>query len=314
MKRTYHFPRLHFPVFRFALKSVPHLPLLLLGGIAQMLWRPATLIKKKRTTTSENNHTVTVENDRTTTIENEHTLHPSLTEGRSNSSLLRRIPQRLALRRSRTKQAKESNEAPKMADLIDHNIETIISLHMHSELKVSHHQRLLERMTSLLGRPTCFYLTLLTVLFWVMLNLSAPRLHLTILDPAPFAWLQGAIGLAALLMTILVLTTQNRQAKFAERRKHLDLQVNLVVEHKVSKLISLVEELRRDMPTVKNRYDEEAAAMSEAVDPQAVFLALDETLEEISKDEEMIFQSSIFISERTIETPSEEAAPPSNEP
>ncbi|GAC1373424.1 MAG: DUF1003 domain-containing protein [Ktedonobacteraceae bacterium] len=201
-----------------------------------------------------------------------------------------------------------------MSDLIDHNIETIISLHMHAELKMSRHQRVLERVTALLGRPAFFYLTLLVVVMWILLNVFASHLHLPVIDPAPFYWLQGVVGFCALLTTILVLTTQNRQARFSERRKHLDLQVNLVVEHKVSKLIALVEELRRDMPTVKDRFDQEAEAMSEAVDPQAVFLALDETLAEIDPDEEqMVVQSDLVMNVTTSITPQNDQRPSSAE-
>src|SRR5581483_10605460 len=89
-------------------------------------------------------------------------------------------------------------------------------------------------------------------------------------DPPPFGRAQGVVGLAALLMTTMVLTTQNRQMRHAEQRSHLDLQVNLLAEQKVAKLIALVEELRRDLPNVHNRKDSLAEAMTRSVDPGAV--------------------------------------------
>src|SRR5579883_139330 len=93
-----------------------------------------------------------------------------------------------------TTPADVSNDISPLNELIDHNIETIISLHMHAELKVSHHQRLLERITAHLGRPRSFYLVLLFVMCWISVNLFARRLGLPTFDPAPFAWLQGLIG------------------------------------------------------------------------------------------------------------------------
>ncbi len=48
------------------------------------------------------------------------------------------------------------------------------------------------------------------------------------------------------------------------------LQLNLITEQKIAKLISLVEELRTDLPNVKNRDDEEADLMKQATDPQAI--------------------------------------------
>lgn len=44
--------------------------------------------------------------------------------------------------------------------------------------------------------------------------------------------------------------------------------MTLLVEQKVTKVIALIEELRRDLPSVQNRVDSQAEAMQEVVDPQ----------------------------------------------
>jgi uncharacterized membrane protein len=95
------------------------------------------------------------------------------------------------------------------------------------------------------------------------------------LDGPPFPWLQGALSLSALLVTTMVLATQNRQAKRATRRGDLELQVNLLAEQKTAKLIALLEELRRDLPSVRDRVDSVANALAKAVDPQAVLSVLE---------------------------------------
>ena len=290
MKRIKQFPDLRFP-----LQSVPRLPLILARTLTQAL-SASKLARNTNTVTTETTASGTMTTEtamtETTTQQDDETVHPPTQTRRR--PLLKYVPRILKRHRSGALKDSKGQEIPQLSDLIDHNIETIISLHMHAELKVSRHQRLLERLTAWLGRPSFFYLTLMLVAAWIFVNLFGHYLRLPVFDPVPFSWLQGLIGLSALLMTILVLTTQNRQARFSERRKHLDLQVNLVVEHKVSKLIALVEELRRDMPTVKDRYDQEAEAMAEAVDPEAVFLALDETLAELNPDEEQIVVQSEF--------------------
>ena len=71
-------------------------------------------------------------------------------------------------------------------------------------------------------------------------------------------------------MTVTILTTQNRVATLAQQRAQLDLQVNLIAEQKIAKVIALIEELRRDLPSVKDRKDSLAEAMTEAVDLDAV--------------------------------------------
>ena len=57
----------------------------------------------------------------------------------------------------------------------------------------------------------------------------------------------------ALVTTTIVLIAQNRQSRLEQQHTHLGLQVNLLTEQKVTKLIHLIEELRKDMPMVRDR-------------------------------------------------------------
>jgi uncharacterized membrane protein len=120
-------------------------------------------------------------------------------------------------------------------------------------------------------------------------NAAAPFLHLPHWDDPPFAWLQGTVGLGALLMTSVILITQNRQGKLAERREQLELQMSMLTEQRTAKIIDLLEELRRDMPSVHNRVDLEAEALTRTVDPHDVLATfeskLEETLEASSSEE-----------------------------
>ena len=161
-------------------------------------------------------------------------------------------------------------------------VESVASIRARAEQRLDKHQRMMEVLTAALGRPRTVYATLSMVVGWIAFNVAAPKLlGWRCLDPPPFFWLQGMVALSALLMTTLVLITANRQTRNAEERSHLDLQINLLAEHKVAKLIALVEELRRDLPMVRDRIDHEANAMQEAVDPHAML----EALERVSESE-----------------------------
>jgi uncharacterized membrane protein len=113
----------------------------------------------------------------------------------------------------------------------------------------------------------------------MLANAVLHQLGMREFDPAPFFWLQGVLGLGALLTATVVLTKQNRAARLAEQRAHLDLKVTLLTEQKTAKLIDLLEELRRDLPNVKNRDDPEAAALQKSMNPDQVLAALDERSE-----------------------------------
>ncbi len=171
-----------------------------------------------------------------------------------------------------------------LTDILDKDIETIVDMRMVAERKVGRHQRMIERVTNSIGRPQAFYLILLIVLLWILLNEFHKYLGIPSYDPPPFSWLQDTVSVSALLMTTAILITQNRQAKITEQRRHLDLQITLLTERKVSKLIALVEDLRKDIPTVENPHDPEAQAMKEPVDPHTALTSLNKTLQAAAKE------------------------------
>jgi len=111
---------------------------------------------------------------------------------------------------------------------------------------------------------------------WVALNVVLALLGHAPPDPFPYQMLQGLLSLAALVTTTIVLIAQNRQTKLEQQHTHLGLQVNLLTEQKVTKLIHLIEELRHDLPMVKDRLDPQAVALQERADTQRVLSAIEQ--------------------------------------
>ncbi len=165
-----------------------------------------------------------------------------------------------------------------MKDHVHDNVEAIAELHARGEERVGRHQRLIEGFTAFVGRPQALYTILGLVALWIVGDTIAARGHHAV-DPPPFIWLQGVVGLLALVMTSVVLITQHRQGRRAEHRSHLDLQVSMLAEQKIAKLIALVEELRVDLP-VRDRRDREAESMAKPADPAAVVSAIKQALDE----------------------------------
>ena len=161
-------------------------------------------------------------------------------------------------------------------DQISKNIEAVQGFYIREEQRISPSQRVLERIGGLTGQPGYLGFILIFVALWMLANVVMRRFGMAGFDPAPFFWLQGIVGLGALLTATVVLTKQNRLAKLAEQRAHLDLKVTLLTEQKTAKLIHLLEELRRDLPNVRDRHDPEATALQKAMNPDRVLAALDE--------------------------------------
>jgi uncharacterized membrane protein len=162
---------------------------------------------------------------------------------------------------------------------ISENIEAVLEFYAREDQKISRPQRIVERISLFAGQPVFLGLILLFVASWLLANVALHQLGTHEFDPAPFFWLQGVVGLGAWLTATIVLTKQNRAARLAEQRAHLDLKVTLLTEQKTAKLIDLLEELRRDMPNVKNRHDPEAAELQRSMNPDQVLAALDERSE-----------------------------------
>ena len=156
------------------------------------------------------------------------------------------------------------------------NIETILEYYRREEKKVSGSQRTLELVRRVLGRPAFLVVTLTFVALWI----GAESAGWVDFDPPPYFWLQGLVSLSALLMAAVILITQNRQSKIEAMHAHLDLQVNMLTEQKVSKLIELIEELRRDLPMVRDRRDASAEALQEPANAHEMLKALHEGHEE----------------------------------
>jgi uncharacterized membrane protein len=128
----------------------------------------------------------------------------------------------------------------------------------------------------MIARPAYLMGILVFSVAWMGFNLICPRYGVTPFDPPPFQWLEMLVSFVALVTTTVVLIAQNRQARFEQQRAHLDLQVNLLTEQKVTKVIHLLEELRRDLPMVKDRHDPQATLMQERADTAQLASALDE--------------------------------------
>jgi uncharacterized membrane protein len=177
--------------------------------------------------------------------------------------------------------AEEPGDAPSrdtdsLSGHIDQNIESVVALQRREWESVSVSQRRVERVSRFIGRPSYLISILGIVAAWALYNSTAALWGLTPFDAPPFEMLDGIMSLVALITTTIVLIAQNRQAKLEQQHTHLALQVNLLTEQKVTKLIHLIEELRRDLPMVRDRHDAQAAALQERADTAQVVSAIEE--------------------------------------
>lgn len=149
------------------------------------------------------------------------------------------------------------------------NVEAITNHQERYQQNATVDRRVLEKIVGIFGQPQFLYGQIVFFTIWGVFSHTIDRSIL----PADFPLFdlrEQLLDVAALFISTAVLIYQTRQEELSEQRSHLMLQLNLITEQKIAKLISLVEELRTDLPNVSNRHDLEAEIMQQAIDPQAI--------------------------------------------
>jgi uncharacterized membrane protein len=77
------------------------------------------------------------------------------------------------------------------------------------------------------------------VVIWVLLNIGPFHLARPF-DPYPFSLLSVVLSMEAVLLTSFVLIRQSAVDLQSERRNHLDLQINMLAEDKVTAVLNLL--------------------------------------------------------------------------
>ena len=77
---------------------------------------------------------------------------------------------------------------------------------------------------------------------WVTVNAGALR-GIQPFDPFPFPFLTMTVSLEAIFLALFVLASQNRLARQADKRSHLDLQIDLLAEREMTAVLQLLQDI-----------------------------------------------------------------------
>jgi uncharacterized membrane protein len=162
----------------------------------------------------------------------------------------------------------------RLRHIVEENASVNDVLRKHHEAEASNLHRPIERFARLVANPQFIVACLVAFSLWIWINTDLALNHKKAWDQPPYFWLQGLVGVLGLVITSAVLVTQARQAGLAERRADVQLQVILLIGQRTAKLIELTEELRRDLPDVQDRRDEQAEALQQITTPGAILEVL----------------------------------------
>jgi uncharacterized membrane protein len=159
-------------------------------------------------------------------------------------------------------------------DHVDKAVRSVTELHSEHRGKTSSSQRMVNSIAALMGRPAFLALAAFVVGAWIAANWIAERLGAQPIDPPPFPWLEVIASLFSLVLVMLVLVAQKHEDELNAHRDTLTLELAILTEHKIAKVIELLEELRRDSPHIEDRHDPQAQQMAEPADARSVLAAV----------------------------------------
>ena len=81
---------------------------------------------------------------------------------------------------------------------------------------------------------------------WITINEGAIR-GIRPFDPFPFPFLTMTVSLEAIFLALFVLASQNRLARQADKRSHLDLQIDLLAEREMTAVLQLLQDIAQHL-------------------------------------------------------------------
>lgn len=166
------------------------------------------------------------------------------------------------------------------ARVIDRNIRALVTERAADERGRSREERIADVVTAFAGSMRFVYLHLALFGAWIVVNLGwvpgVPKF-----DPS-FVILAMFASVEAIFLSTFVLITQNRMSELAGTRADLDLQISLLSEHEITRVVRLVAAIGNHLGLEEAR-DPELDELGRDVDPEAVLEQIEVSSEELER-------------------------------
>ena len=164
----------------------------------------------------------------------------------------------------------------RLAEPASRNIAAIASLEREALHERSRFDRVTDAITAAAGSAAFLVGHAVWFGVWISLNLTREPPF----DPLPFPFLTLLVSLEAIILTGMVLMSQNRMTRQAEKRAHLDLQVNLLAEQELTTMLKMLTALCERMEVAVPAREERVEQLLKDTDVHELASALDHELAE----------------------------------
>ena len=159
---------------------------------------------------------------------------------------------------------------------LERNIAALERRRREEAAAASFEERLANSITRFTGSMRFVYIHFTLYGFWIVANLG--WLGLEPWDPT-FVVLAMIASVEAIFLSTFVLISQNRMAAAADKRAELDLQISLLAEHEITKVVTMVDAIA-DHLGIDHPAQSEVDELKRDVAPEAVLDAIDSTEEQ----------------------------------
>jgi uncharacterized membrane protein len=160
-------------------------------------------------------------------------------------------------------------------ELTQANVELIAQLEAAARQERTRAERVVDAITGFCGRLSFIYVHVAWFAGWIVWNVVAP--DPLRFDKYPFEFLTFTVSLEAILLSTVIMISQNRQGHLDERRNHLELQINLLSEQENTKMLWLLERIAEKVQ-VDISDDPNVKVLEEATHPEQLLAQIDQSL------------------------------------
>jgi uncharacterized membrane protein len=164
------------------------------------------------------------------------------------------------------------NEKPE-----EQNIHAIVALEQEALHSRSFADRISDAITRFSGSGSFIILHVLWFAAWIIANMGLIS-GISPFDPFPFNFLTLIVSLEAIFLSTFVLMSQNRMSHQADKRAHLDLQVNLLAEQETTLMLKMLQRLCRHWGLDGEVLDEETQHLVKKTDVHILVNELEKEL------------------------------------
>jgi uncharacterized membrane protein len=163
---------------------------------------------------------------------------------------------------------------PSQEEPVAHNIRAMVELAREAHDDRTAIDRLTDAVAHVAGSTSFIVLHAIWFAAWIVLNTTRIAF-----DPFPYSLLNLVVALEAVFLTSVVLMTQNHMTRLADRRAHLDLQVNLLAEQELTAMLHMLHGLCTHAGVHVAIRDERVQQLLTETDIRQIAVALDRGLD-----------------------------------